>query len=57
MRKFLRKGKDILSKRKRILSEVVMLMMKSIAQDVAPYRIRVNSVAPDAIRIPINTAT
>ena len=34
----------------------VMLMMKSIAQEVAPYRIRVNSIAPGAIRTPINTA-
>ena len=33
----------------------VMLMMKSIAQDVAPWRIRVNSVGPGAIRTPINT--
>ena len=33
----------------------VMLMMKSIAQEVAPYRIRVNSIAPGAIRTPINT--
>ncbi len=33
----------------------VMLMMKSIAQEVAPYRIRVNSISPGAIRTPINT--
>jgi glucose 1-dehydrogenase len=33
----------------------VMLMMKSIAQEVAPYRIRTNSIAPGAIRTPINT--
>jgi glucose 1-dehydrogenase len=32
----------------------VMLMMKSIAQEVAPFRIRVNSIAPGAIRTPIN---
>ncbi len=32
----------------------VMMMMKSIAQEVAPYRIRVNSVCPGAIRTPIN---
>jgi glucose 1-dehydrogenase len=34
----------------------VMLMMQSIAQEVAPLRIRVNSIAPGAIRTPINTA-
>lgn len=34
----------------------VMLMMKSIAQEVAPFRIRVNSIAPGAIRTPINRA-
>ena len=34
----------------------VMLLMKSIAQELAPYRIRVNSIAPGAIRTPINTA-
>jgi glucose 1-dehydrogenase len=33
----------------------VMLMMKSIAQEVAPWRIRVNSIGPGAIRTPINT--
>ena len=33
----------------------IMLMMKSIAQEVAPYRIRVNSISPGAIRTPINT--
>jgi glucose 1-dehydrogenase len=34
----------------------IMLMMQSIAQEVAPLRIRVNSIAPGAIRTPINTA-
>ena len=34
----------------------IMLMMKSIAQEVAPYRIRVNSIAPGAIRTPINAS-
>jgi len=32
----------------------VMLMMKSLAQEVAAERIRVNSIAPGAIRTPIN---
>ena len=31
------------------------MMMKSIAQEVAPDRIRVNSLSPGAIRTPINT--
>lgn len=34
----------------------VMMMMQSLAQEVAPRRIRVNSIAPGAIRTPINTA-
>lgn len=34
----------------------VMLLMKSLAQEVAPYRIRVNSICPGAIRTPINMA-
>lgn len=34
----------------------VMLMMKSLAQEVAGDRIRVNSIAPGAIRTPINRA-
>ena len=34
----------------------VKLLMESIAQEVAPHRIRVNSVCPGAIRTPINTA-
>ena len=34
----------------------VMLMMQTLAQEVAPSRIRVNSIAPGAIRTPINTA-
>ncbi len=32
----------------------VMLMMKSLAQEVARHRIRVNSIAPGAVRTPIN---
>jgi glucose 1-dehydrogenase len=32
----------------------VMMMMKSLAQEVAPHRIRVNSISPGAIRTPIN---
>lgn len=32
----------------------VMLMMKSIAQEVAPFRIRCLSICPGAIRTPIN---
>src|SRR5438874_4339821 len=32
----------------------VMLMMKSIAQEVAPNKIRVNSIGPGAIATPIN---
>ncbi len=33
----------------------VMLMMKSIAQECAPFRIRINSICPGAIKTPINT--
>ena len=32
----------------------VDLLMRSIAQELAPHRIRVNSIAPGAIRTPIN---
>ena len=32
----------------------VMMMMKSIAQEVAPWRIRVNAISPGAVRTPIN---
>jgi glucose 1-dehydrogenase len=32
----------------------VSMMMRSIAQEVAPFRIRVNAIAPGAIRTPIN---
>jgi glucose 1-dehydrogenase len=32
----------------------VMMMMKSLAQEVAPWRIRVNAISPGAIRTPIN---
>jgi glucose 1-dehydrogenase len=34
----------------------IMLMMKSIAQEVAEQKIRVNSIAPGAIKTPINRA-
>jgi glucose 1-dehydrogenase len=34
----------------------IKLMMESMAQELAPHRIRVNSIAPGAIRTPINTA-
>ncbi len=32
----------------------IMLMMKSMAQELAPHRIRVNSIGPGAIKTPIN---
>jgi glucose 1-dehydrogenase len=34
----------------------IKLLMESLAQEVAPHRIRVNGVAPGAIRTPINTS-
>ena len=34
----------------------VLMMMKTLAQEVAPQRIRVNGVAPGAVRTPINRA-
>src|SRR3981081_689669 len=34
----------------------VMMLMQSIAQEVAPSRIRVNSICPGAIRTPINSS-
>ena len=34
----------------------VKLFMQSLAQELAPHRIRVNSIAPGAIRTPINRA-
>jgi glucose 1-dehydrogenase len=34
----------------------VMLKMKSMAQELAPHKIRVNSIGPGAIKTPINTA-
>jgi glucose 1-dehydrogenase len=34
----------------------VMMLMKSMAQEFAPHRIRVNSICPGAIRTPINQA-
>jgi glucose 1-dehydrogenase len=32
----------------------IMMFMKSISQELAPYKIRVNSVSPGAIKTPIN---
>lgn len=34
----------------------IRLLMESLAQEVAPHRIRVNGIAPGAIRTPINTS-
>jgi glucose 1-dehydrogenase len=34
----------------------VMMLMKTLAQELAPERIRVNAIAPGAIRTPINTS-
>jgi glucose 1-dehydrogenase len=34
----------------------VMMLMKSIAQEYAPQKIRINSIGPGAIRTPINYA-
>jgi glucose 1-dehydrogenase len=34
----------------------VKLLMQSLAQELAPHRIRVNSIAPGAIQTPINRA-
>ena len=34
----------------------INMLMQSLAQEVAPLRIRVNSIAPGAIRTPINTS-
>lgn len=34
----------------------MMMLMKTIAQELAPQRIRVNSIAPGAIKTPINEA-
>src|SRR5205814_3522529 len=34
----------------------VMLLMKTLAQELAPFKIRVNSISPGAIRTPINTS-
>jgi glucose 1-dehydrogenase len=34
----------------------VAMLMRSLAQEAAPHRIRVNAIAPGAVRTPINTA-
>lgn len=33
----------------------IQMMMKSLAQELAPHRVRVNGIGPGAIRTPINT--
>ena len=32
----------------------IMLLMKSMAQELAPYKVRINSIGPGAIKTPIN---
>ena len=34
----------------------IKLLMESMAQELAPHRVRVNGIGPGAIRTPINTA-
>jgi glucose 1-dehydrogenase len=34
----------------------IQMMMKSLAQELAPHRIRVNAIGPGAVRTPINTS-
>ena len=34
----------------------ILMLMQSMAQELAPHRVRVNSIGPGAIRTPINTA-
>jgi len=34
----------------------IQMMMKSLAQELAPHRVRVNAIGPGAIRTPINTS-
>jgi glucose 1-dehydrogenase len=34
----------------------ILMMMKTLAQEAAPFAVRVNSICPGAIRTPINTA-
>ncbi|HTK82315.1 MAG TPA: glucose 1-dehydrogenase [Bacteroidota bacterium] len=34
----------------------VMMLMRSLAQEYAPHKIRINSIAPGAIKTPINTS-
>ena len=34
----------------------IKLLMESMAQELAPHRIRVNAIGPGAIRTPINTS-
>jgi glucose 1-dehydrogenase len=34
----------------------ILMMMKSLAQEYGPHKIRVNSIGPGAIKTPINTS-
>ena len=49
-------GNSGLQRASRTSARPPSMLMKSLAQEVAPLRIRVKSIAPGAIRTPINSA-